>query len=175
MSEITKIDFPHTYEVLTQFINDIRESYLNKLLQPDEKGYNRIASGNLINSVKTVINMDGQTIEASLSLDKVWDYVEHGSKPEGEYPRHWPPVDAIKNWIRIKPVLPYPDKNGKLPTTDQLAYLIGRKIHNKGIKGYHYLQQSIDEMMFYYEGLIEEALSQDITDMVDGMFSKYFK
>ncbi len=91
-----EIAYPHTYEVLSQFINDLRTLYLNRLKQQDSNGWNRIASGNLFNSVKTVINMDGQTIEASLALDEVWKFIEHGSQPEGEYRQHWPPVDKIK-------------------------------------------------------------------------------
>lgn len=173
MAELSRLEWQHTYNAVTQYINDVRTLYINKLIQPDANGYNRVASDNLINSVKTVININDYSIEASLQLDKVWDYVEHGSKPLGEYPQHWPPVDAIREWIRIKPVLPYPDKNGKLPTQDQLAYLIGRKIHDKGIPAYHYLENTIEEVNKRYEHIFEEAIEQDLTDMVDGMFSKY--
>lgn len=172
--DLDRIEWMNTYNVITQYINDVRDLYMNKLQQPDINGWNRIATGNLINSVKTVINIDGSTIEAALQLDECWKFIEFGSQPEGEFKQHWPPVDAIKNWIKIKPVLPRPDKNGKLPTTDQLAFLIGRKIYEKGTTPYRYLQQSIDEVNKYYEQEIENAIALDLAGMVDNVF-KYFK
>jgi hypothetical protein len=46
-------------------------------------------------------------------LPEYWKYVEDGRK-SGKYP----PLETIKKWIEVKPVLPRPLANGKLPTTN---------------------------------------------------------
>ena len=168
MIGFNRVEWRHTYDALTQFINDVRTLYQNKLIQPDENGWNRIASGNLLNSVKTVITMNDQSIEASLSLDEVWKYIEYGTRP------HFPPPSALEEWIRIKPVTILPRGNNKPPTTKQLAYLIGRKISQDGTKAHYYLVQTIEEVIERYETILENAIQQDLSEALEIMLGKYF-
>lgn len=86
------------------------------------------ASGDLSKSIKGIVKMDGKYLTVSLSMADYWKYIEYGTKP------HFPPVDKIKSWITVKPVLPRPLANGKLPTENQLAFLIARKISRVGTK-----------------------------------------
>jgi hypothetical protein len=51
--------------------------------------------------------------------------------------------------------VPRPGRNGKVPTTNQLVYLISRKIATKGTEGKHLLQQTIDET---YDGLVDKLV-----------------
>jgi hypothetical protein len=101
------------------------------------KANGSIASGDLSNSIKGIVKQNGKYVVISISLEDYWKYVEYGTKP------HWPPVDAIKKWISVKPILPRPLKSGKLPTTDQLAYLIGRKISKTGTKAKPFLKPTL--------------------------------
>lgn len=103
------------------------------------KANGSIASGNLSNSIKGLVKQNGKYVVISISLEDYWKYVENGTKP------HWPPVDAIKKWISVKPILPRPLKSGKLPTKDQLAYLIGRKISKTGTKPKPFLYNTIKD------------------------------
>lgn len=98
------------------------------------------ASGTLSNSLKGIVKQNGKYIVISIQLEDYWQFVENGRKA-GKYP----PISAIRKWISVKPVLPRPTKSGKLPTTNQLAYLIGRKISKVGIKPNPFLKPTITD------------------------------
>lgn len=100
---------------------------------------NTDASGKLSKSIKGIVKQSGKWVTISIQMEDYWRYVEDGTKP------HFPPIDAIKKWISVKPVLPRPLKNGKLPTTNQLAYLIGRKIAKKGTLPQPFLKPTLTD------------------------------
>lgn len=158
----TLINFNHLEQVLKEYGMAVEQYYRDRL----EKD-NKIASGELIEKLKYIYNHQGTKYEVSLYLKDYWYYIEHGRQP-GKFP----PVDKILEWIEVKPVLPYPDKNGKLPTPNQLAYLIGRKIATKGIEGGHQLEESIEELNDRFMLKIEQALSEDLDESV-GLIIKY--
>ena len=145
-----------TYEVLKEYAIELRNTLQDSYINDD-----RIATGDLLNSVEYIIEKDDRQIEVSLQLKEWWKYVEHGRKP-GKFP----PPDKILEWVKIKPVLPYPDKNNKLPTPNQLAYLIGRKIATKGIEAGNQLQETLDEINDRFMIKIEEAVREDLNGMI---------
>ena len=100
---------------------------------------NTDASGKLSKSIKGIVKQSGKWVTISIQMEDYWKYIENGTKP------HFPPIDAIKKWISVKPVLPRPLKNGKLPTTNQLAYLIGRKIAKKGTLPQQFLKPTLTD------------------------------
>lgn len=122
------------YSTIEQIVNDFQYSYMSKII---DTGHN--ASGNLGLNQKHILKFDGRYFTVSLLLEDYWKYLEAGTKP------HFPPPDKILQWIKIKPVLPRADKNGKLPTENQLAYLIGRKISLVGIKPTYLLRDTLSE------------------------------
>lgn len=119
-------------------LQDITNIFCQELKNKiDSNGTN--ASGDLSKSIKGIVKQNGKYIVISIQLQDYWKYIEYGTKP------HFPPLDAIKKWISVKPVLPRPLKNGKLPTTNQLAYLIGRKISKVGTKAKPFLQPTLTD------------------------------
>lgn len=96
-------------------------------LQLDKDGIN--ASGNLSNNIKSIVEFNDTRLIISLELEDYWKYVEYGRGPG-----KMPPIDAIEQWIKIKPVIPEA-RNGKIPDTRQLAFLIARKIGRDGTVG----------------------------------------
>lgn len=95
--------------------------------QLETQGIN--ASSTLSKTAKAIVEINGNKLLVSLNLEPYWKYVEYGRKAG-----KMPPIDAIAEWIRIKPIVPEPI-NGKVPDTRQLAYLIARKIGREGIEG----------------------------------------
>lgn len=93
------------------------------------KEKNAIATGDLINSVKVEVSVDGYTYRVIFSARDYFDYVDRGRAP-GKYP----PPPAIEKWIKVKPVTPYADRSGRIPTIRQLTFLICRKIWREGIE-----------------------------------------
>ena len=117
-------------------IQDITNTFCNEL-KNTLKDNNTNSSNKLSNSIKGLVKQNGKYIVISISLEDYWKYIENGTK------QHFPPIDSIKKWISVKPVLPRPLKNGKLPTTNQLAYLIGRKISKVGTKAQPFLKPTL--------------------------------
>lgn len=75
------------------------------------------------------INLNGSYFELIFSLQDYYYYVEYGRRAGKQ-----PPIEAIEEWIRVKPIIPYA-VNGKVPDTRQLAFLIARKIGWEGTEG----------------------------------------
>ena len=84
---------------------------------------NKIASGNLINSVKYEYQVDINTIKLMLISE---DYLEYVDK--GRAPGRFAPVDKLREWIRIRGI---PEK---------ALYPINYKIFKFGIKPLNFLE-----------------------------------
>lgn len=119
---------------LLPIVNSFVEIYKANLTRADAR-----ASGKLIDTIKGQVNYDGKFVTVDIVLQDYWKYVEGGRRP-GKFP----PIDKIREWIRVKPVLPRPMANGKLPTENQLAFLISRSIAEKGIKPRPVLKESLN-------------------------------
>ena len=154
-------EFENLIKVLNEYGNDVAELYKRNLLEDNAK-----ASGDLINSVKYIYEQRGNSYAVSLSLNDYWKYVEYGRKPG-----KCPPPSAIRKWIEIKPVLPRPMKNGKLPTLNQLTYLISRKIGEEGIRPRNILEKTLEDINREYEDKISEALTLDLSNSLDEVFA----
>ena len=151
------MNFDNTIEVLNSFGRLLVEDYKESLI------YNSVnASDDLYKSVIYYFESDNRFLEVQLELESYYWYVENGRKA-GKFP----PIQKIEDWIKVKPVLPYTDKNGKLPTLNQLTYLIGRKIKEDGIEGKHLLQKSVDDIYREIEKRLVEALSKDLHKAVE--------
>ena len=140
--------------VLQDLAKDIETNYKEHLEQHD-----RVASGDLLRSIHTEIEVKGTTYAVVLNLADYWKFVEEDTKP------HWPPKDAIDRWIFIKPVVP---RGGtKPPTPEQLSFLIRRKIAEDGTEGTHDLRDTKNAVLPMYEERILEALERDTIEYIE--------
>lgn len=139
-------------DVLNDFGKFLVEEYKDRLISENVN-----ASDELYNSVRYMVEQGNNKFEVKLELAHYWKYVENGRKAG-----KWPPISAIAKWIEIKPVLPRPMDNGKLPTTQQLAFLISRKIGLEGIRPRPLLQQTINEVWDIMNEYIAEAFAKDL-------------
>ena len=160
----TIIEWTETYRVLEEYAIRLRNLYQDKLIKGD-----KIATGDLMNNVEYIIEKDSRSVSVSLQLEDYWKYVE-----EGRAPGKFPPVDKILDWIRVKPIVP-DERSGRLPTENQLAFLIGRKIAEEGIEGTHYLQESQEEVLVEFEDKLSEAVGRDVDRYMDILMTEYFR
>ena len=157
------IDLTELQQVLQDLANDIRDNYKEHLQYNDrytEKGIPSGYSARLIDSVRTQLVVGDNAYEVTMTLNDYWKYVEDDTKP------HFPPVSKIMEWVQIKPVLPRPLANGKLPSPKQLTFLIGRAISEHGTKGSHDLQQVKDGVIPFYREKIAAALGRDMENYI---------
>ena len=151
MDGLLRLD--NTERVLQEYAVEFRNMYQDNLIRSD-----RIASGELLNNIRTQVRVNGTTYEVLLTLSDYWKYVEDDTRP------HWPPRNAILQWVRIKPVIPRPDAYGRIPTPQSLAYLISRKIARFGTEGSHDLRKTQQVMNADIRQRLEEAFALDVSE-----------
>ena len=164
MEENTLNEFPKVAEVLERYAKEFIEQYRFNLV---ESG--RPASGRLADSLTYKVDMGANVYAVDISLLDYWKYIESGTRP------HWPPVSAIREWIKVKPVIPRPFENGKLPTEDQLAFLIGRKISRVGTEGINDFERANQEIFSRMEMSLAEAVTEDLQRQVSIIFKDFEK
>lgn len=145
------INLNNVMATLEEYAKEVRNQYQDNLIND-----NKIATGDLLNSVEYQIVQNGMTYEVQLKLQDYWKYVEYGTKP------HFPPMDKILEWIMVKPVIPKPNDNGDLPSQKQLAYLIARKISKKGTEGTEDLEEALLDINQKYKEKLVIALHKDM-------------
>lgn len=149
------VELTELQQVLQDYAKDIQERYKEVLAN---NGH--IASNALVNSIKTEVVVGELAYEVTMTLEDYWKYVEYDTKP------HFPPPQALLKWVEVKPVIPRPGKNGRIPTPKQLAFLIGRHINTYGTTGTHDLQQTKDDIFTWYQERLSVALGHDISKLV---------
>jgi hypothetical protein len=151
------ISFPNLQAVLEDFANKAKDKYKQQLVDKDKN-----ASKKLYNSVSCMVEQNGTTYEVSLELEHYWKFIEEGIRPAGKYKNAgWKIYPFILEWIKVKPVIPRPMANGKLPSEKSLAYLITRSIKEHGIKPQPILHEATMDALKDFEKKIREALAED--------------
>lgn len=175
METNTLISFEHLAAVLNEYGAAVKEAYIQELrLRGKDTEHDHPNS--LSRNIHVIVNgggdlFGGASAEVLLELPAHWYNVEYGRKPCPPS-KHWVPVEALIKWIRVKPVIPYPDKNGNIPTERQLAFLINRAINDPdrsggdpprpGIAPAPVMQSAVDSVNAKYDTLIKAAVSRDL-------------
>lgn len=121
-------------------------------------GYDK--NGELMNFT-WVTEYKGNLFSLYFNLPDYFLFSENGRKP-GKFP----PPDAILKWIQTKQLVPR-TMNGKIPSTNQMVYLISRKIALHGTEGKHLLQQTIDETFDTLVDRLVEAIADKIENEIE--------
>lgn len=149
------VDLTNVEAVLREYGEEVARNYKEMIV---ERGHN--ASGDLVNSVVTRVVADGRAFEVQMDLLAYWKYLEEGTKP------HWPPRSAILRWIQVKPVIPRPGRDGRIPTQEQLAFLISRKIAREGTPATRLLEKTKDAVLPLFRQRLAEALGRDFENYI---------
>ena len=156
--DTTTFTFERLETALDSFIRDFIGTYKSILLRDGKK-----ATGNLVASLKPVsIQLKNNRYEVGISIASYWKYVEYGRKPG-----KWPPRDKILEWIKVKPVIPRPNNGAKLPTQEQLAFLISRKIGRDGIEPGNQFEEALRLVWSRWEDRISNAISSDLDEQLE--------
>lgn len=165
----TLITLDHLEAALQEYAAKAQEIYKKNLALGRKN-----ASYDLANSVNAYVETGGRAFEVRVSLLEYWKYVEGGSKgtessPAGAvYAAHFPPPRILEQWISVKPVIPRPGANGKIPTPRQLSWMIARSIEKRGIEPFPAMAATIEELNREYKDVFAVALSRDL----DGYIAK---
>lgn len=130
------------------------------------KVVNRVASGTLLNSLtyKLRIRYNKPTIDFTVKGDagKYADVIEYGRTPGAKMP----PVKAIEQWIRIKP-LKLRNRQGEfIKATESAiksaAFAIAKSIGENGIEGISYYQDAINDTWPDYSEQLFQAYAKGV-------------
>lgn len=180
--ETNTLKFPNVERVLKAYADSAGDTY-RSYMQLGGKD----ASGKLSQSAKADVRIEGTKYQVVMHLEEYWKWVENGRPPYGKVKMRdengklrepftkFPPPNVIRKWIEVKPVIPRPMKNGKLPTINQLAYLIGRKIATVGIVPSPVLELTVDDLNERFMGELKEALAQDLGYMLKASMRSAFE
>jgi len=163
-------------------VNDMAKRFV-ELMQSDyrmkrkvgKNFTNAVASGTLEKSLKYRLQIKGQNINVSVyAKGKASQYFlarENGRKPGKQ-----PPVDAILEWMRIKPIKLRDKESGKFkkPTEAlkrQVAFLIARKIGREGIKGWKAFDYAMENIWDEYESKVVAAYQKDFTATIENQLN----
>lgn len=168
------MEFPILEKVLSDYGLRVVEKYRHNLTVPIARGKNRISapttsSGTLYRSVKSELVREGDRFELWIDFGvEYWHWLEYGTRQQGPYRKagKWPPFKPIADWVRTKPVVPFKGKNGRMPTTNQLVFLIRRKIGEEGTQPLRLLEKSLENGGDIAE-LCAEAVRRDFRNMIE--------
>jgi hypothetical protein len=136
---------------------------------------NAVASGTLEKSLAYRLKIKGKSIDISIyAKGKASQYFlarENGRKPGKQ-----PPVDAILEWMRIKPIKLRDKESGKFKKSTealkrQVAFLIARKIGRDGIKGWKAFDYAMENIWDEYEAKVVAAYEKDFTATIENQFN----
>ena len=148
MTDLTQIK--EIRDICTQ----ICDIYRNKM---DQAGYDK--NGELYN-FKEIVEYKDNLFEVNFDLPPYFHFAENGRRP-GKFP----PPDAILKWVQFKRIVPRPGRNGKVPSTNQLVYLISRKIATKGTEGKHLFEKTLDDQNL-------DNLANKLVELITAEFEK---
>ena len=161
------ISFPATTAVLQQLADDVKAGYIAELKQNGH--WTRDGKDRLIDTISTVVTVDGKSFTASLKMNYYWQFLEEGIQPAGKYRNPgWKSFPFILKWVEIKPIIPSPPKTLKPSKRTleslqkQAAFLITRKRNEEGDEGTHGFQKARDAVLPTYYERIKDALNEDI-------------
>lgn len=134
--------------------------------------YKKNASNTLYNEFTTFVKQEGNVLTLYGSLPFYWKFLEFGTRTAiGNPPGKFPPINAIMEWVKVKPVTPRPMKNGKIPSIKQLAFLIARAIQRNGTKPYYFLTRSMPEEETL-RPLIAQAVEADMAEWIENYLNE---
>ena len=139
---------------VTEVCNQIADIYRKKM---DAADYNK--QGELYN-FKWTTEWKGNLFEVYFDLPQYFHFAENGRRP-GKFP----PPDAILKWVQFKRLVPRPGRDGKVPSTNQLVYLISRKIATKGTEGKHLFEKTLDDPSL-------DNLADKLVELITAEFEK---
>jgi len=159
-------------------VNDMAKRFV-ELMQSDYRlkrkvgrNYtNAVASGTLEKSLAYRLKIKGKSIDISIyAKGKASQYFL--ARENGRRPGKQPPVSAILEWIRIKPIRLRDKESGKIKKSTeslkkQVAFLIARKIGRDGIKGWHAFDYAMENIWDEYEAKVVEAYGKDFNAVIE--------
>lgn len=151
--------FSRTEALLNSFAQTIVNRYKDKISE--------YSSGKLYKTIDYTITSKSDSYLVTINLEEYWKVIENGRRAGAKMP----PVSAIEKWINIRKILPRPItlKSGKqrVPTVQQLAYVIARSISRNGIAPRPFMRESIEDTLNDFRSKLSAAVREDVLENLE--------
>ena len=151
--------FSRTESLLNSFAQTIVNRYKDKISE--------YASGKLYKTIDYTITSKSDSYLVTINLEAYWIFLEKGRRAGAKMP----PVSAIENWIKVRKIIPRPVtlKSGKqrVPTVQQLAFIIARSIAKKGIQPRPFMRETLAETVETFKEKLSAAVKEDVIDNLE--------
>ena len=148
--------FSRTEALLNSFAQTIVNRYRDKISE--------YSSGKLYKTIDYTITSKSDSYLVTINLEEYWKFIEKGRRAGAKMP----PVSAIENWIKVRKIIPRPValKSGKqrVPTVQQLAYVIARSIARNGITPRPFMRETIEDTMKDFQSKLSAAVREDVLE-----------
>lgn len=168
------------YDLMQKFGAEVVErAMLNLGVYRTVRGKKRraVASDTLRKSLSYYYDSRNSTLEffAKGKAAKYADVVELGRRKGAKMP----PVDAIVEWMRIKPVRVRNEQGRIIKQTKSVvrnaAFNIARSISTNGIPPLFYWRDAVEDKIVDFEGEFMEVLSKEINIVIEDNLPKKIK
>ena len=111
------------------------------------------------------IEWDDRSFRVYFNLEKYWKWVEYGRRAGKQ-----PPTSSIENWINVKRIIPKA-RNGRIPTTKQLAFAISKSIGEHGTYAHKPLSKAMGSpeatsIVSQIKELLIKQVNDEIKDVI---------
>lgn len=152
-------------------LHKVLEEYGDRFIQlaKDKMGMNQsYATGELADTMETIVEINDDYFKVSIKLLDYWYYLENGTKP------HFPPLQAIKEWVEVKGITPE-ERNGYKPSIEQLPYMIQKSIGKYGTEAHPFFNENKEIVYKEFENNIIYAIEEDIAEWINDNITSAFQ
>ena len=123
-----------SYQKMRRKIGAYSGSFTTKLRNSLIKR-NNISTGELINSIKSRLNVLSDSKKMITSFEVSFKGYG-GFLNKNIHPKRMPSIDAIVKWMKDRNIKPYRTKSGRFASREQAAYRIARGIQKNGFSNF---------------------------------------
>tara|TARA_X000001382_G_scaffold130540_1_gene125769 strand:+ start:5902 stop:6486 length:585 start_codon:yes stop_codon:yes gene_type:complete len=124
-----------SYQKMRRKIGAYSGSFTTKLRNSLIKR-NNISTGELINSIKSRLNVLSDSKKMITSFEVSFKGYG-GFLNKNIHPKRMPSIDAIVKWMKDRNIKPYRTKSGRFASREQAAYRIARGIQKNGFSNFN--------------------------------------
>lgn len=144
-------------EVLNRYGQDLVQAMKDALHAKDA-----YASGQLESMMDYDVEATADGYTLYLVAPDYLKWLDQGTRP------HWAPIEPLQRWVWAKGIVPE-ERNGKLPTVEQLPYMIQHGIAVNGTEGIHQVNAVADMVFDRWEKELQEAMLDDLGYALKGL------
>lgn len=146
------------------------------------KGQNKVASGNLYNSIKgSEVKVSDNSIQFNIEMEDYGTFIDKGVNGKKtvyttpySYKDKMPPPSKLDKWIVKRGIAPR-GENGEFIDRKSLQFAIAKSIFNNGLKPSLFFTKPFEEQYKKLEGQLDNILFKDAEDMIQFITKQNFK